>query len=424
MHASPSSASPGLHRPLVVWAVALFAYIAAVAGRSAFGVASVEAADRFGVDGAVLSLFGVVQLGSYAAAQIPAGLLLDRIGPRRMLVLGAVIMAVGHGLLAVGTELPIALVARTLTGIGDACTLISAVRLTASWFPGRQIPLFTQLTSTLGQLGQALAAVPFFALLLSAGWSPAFASLSLLLVVVVVLALALVRDQPRAADDEPPPPRLRPRETVSEIVHSRAAWAGLFAHWLMLFSVNAFLFLWGVPYLTLGHGLGSGEVSFLLTLHVVLTMLIGPGVGVLTGRMPQHRVRIVWCALAVIVVVWGATLAIPQQLTAAQLTPLIAALALGTGTLAVGFDLARTGVRPALIGTATGFVNIGGFGGGLLAVLLVGVVLDLVTGGGAADLGDYRIALASQGILFLVGTFGLAATLRLPKSPRAPDTRR
>src|SRR5690554_6691110 len=121
-----SSAGPGsrVTRPHLVWAVGVFAYLCAVSGRASFGVASVEASSLFGVDGAVLSLFGVVQLSTYAAAQIPAGLLLDRLGPRRMMVLGAVTMAVGQVLLAFSTDVPTALLARMLTGMGDAATLI------------------------------------------------------------------------------------------------------------------------------------------------------------------------------------------------------------------------------------------------------------------------------------------------------------
>ena len=89
-----------LTRAHLVWAVGVFAYLCAVSGRAAFGVASVEASARFGADGTLLSMFGVVQLGTYAAAQIPAGLFLDRLGPRRMLVLGALTMTAGQLLLA------------------------------------------------------------------------------------------------------------------------------------------------------------------------------------------------------------------------------------------------------------------------------------------------------------------------------------
>src|SRR5690606_20742070 len=196
-----SAPRPRLGRAHLIWAVGVFAYLCAVSGRAAFGVASVEASERFGVDGAVLSLFGVVQLGTYAAAQIPAGLLLDRLGPRRMMVLGAVTMAVGQVLLAFSTDVPTALLARMLTGMGDAATLISVVRLIATWFPSGQVPVFTQLATMIGQFGQAVAAVPFLALLIGAGWTVAWSSLAFLLLFSVLLVIAVVRDEPPGDPD-------------------------------------------------------------------------------------------------------------------------------------------------------------------------------------------------------------------------------
>ena len=95
-----------------MWAVGVFAYLCAVyRARVLRGGQRRGFLARFGVDGAMLSLFGVVQLGTYAAAQIPAGLLLDRLGPRRMLVLGALTMAVGQVLLAFSIDVPTALLA-------------------------------------------------------------------------------------------------------------------------------------------------------------------------------------------------------------------------------------------------------------------------------------------------------------------------
>lgn len=60
MSSSPSNAPRASRRALAVWAVAVLAYLCGVTARSAFGVASVEASARFGVDGTLLSLFGVV----------------------------------------------------------------------------------------------------------------------------------------------------------------------------------------------------------------------------------------------------------------------------------------------------------------------------------------------------------------------------
>ena len=430
-----SSTAPRLTRAHLVWAVGVFAYLCAVSGRASFGVASVEASARFGIDGAVLSLFGVVQLGTYAVSQIPAGLLLDRIGPRRMMIIGAVTMAAGQVLLALANDVPTALIARLLTGAGDAATLISMVRLIATWFPTGQVPLFTQLATMIGQFGQAVAAgpqqaqkgwaggataggkqavaaVPFLALLVSAGWTAAWSSLAFLLLLSVLLVLAVVRDEPPGEPDAAPPVPVRPVQVLRDVFTSRAAWSGFFLHALTLASVNAFLFLWGVPYLTNGHGLSPAEVGALLTVNVVIMVAIGPLIGVLTGRFPRHRARLGWIAGAILSIVWVGTLLAPGPLTAWQLMPLIIALAVGSATCSVGFDLARTGVPRRAIGTATGMVNIGGYSFSLLSVLLVGVLLDLLAPDGAAALDDYRLALSSMGVLMGAAALGLLLTTR------------
>ncbi|RCS80294.1 MFS transporter [Brachybacterium alimentarium] len=407
-----TSLASRLTRAHLVWAVGVFAYLCAVSGRAAFGVASVEASERFAVDGAVLSLFGVVQLGTYAAAQIPAGLLLDRIGPRRMLVLGAVTMAAGQIVLAVATEVPTALVARLLTGVGDAATLISVVRLIATWFPTGQVPVFTQLATMIGQFGQAVAAVPFLALLVGFGWAPAWAPLAFLLVLSVLLVIAFVQDEPAGDPHAAPALPVRPGQVLRDVFTSRAAWSGFFLHSLTLLSVNSFLFLWGVPYMTLGHGLSPTEIGTLLTVNVVVMVAIGPMIGVLTGRFPHQRARLGFLAGGVLALAWTITLLIPVPLSAWQLLPLIIALSVGSATCSVGFDLARTGVPPRAIGTATGMVNIGGYSSSLLAVLLIGLLLDRFSPNGPAGLDDFRLAFTSLGALMLVAALGLLLTTR------------
>ncbi|GAA1483965.1 MFS transporter [Brachybacterium fresconis] len=407
-------------RAHLVWAVGVFAYLCAVSGRASFGVASVEASDRFGVDGAVLSLFGVVQLGTYAAAQIPAGLLLDRVGPRRMMVLGAVTMAAGQLLLALATDVPTALVARMLTGVGDAATLISVVRLIATWFPTGQVPVFTQLATMIGQFGQAVAAVPFLAVLVGFGWTAAWSSLAFLLVFSVLLVLAVVRDEPPGDEGAVALARPRAGQVLRDVFTSRAAWSGFFLHSLTLATVNTFLFLWGVPYLTNGHGLDPAAVGALLTINVVVMVAIGPLVGVATGRFPQHRARLGWIAGGVLTVAWTITLLIPVPLTAWQLLPLIVALSVGSATCSVGFDLARTGVPPRAIGTATGMVNIGGYTTSLLAVLVIGLILDVLAPDGRAGLDDYRLAFSSMVVFLALAAVGLFLTTR-PRRPAHRD---
>src|SRR3981189_2034065 len=76
-------------RAWIVWTTGLLAYIVAVLDRTTLGVSGLNAADRFGASPSVLSTFVVLQVIVYAAAQVPAGVLLDRYGSRLLIVAGA-----------------------------------------------------------------------------------------------------------------------------------------------------------------------------------------------------------------------------------------------------------------------------------------------------------------------------------------------
>src|SRR3954467_12249154 len=140
-------------RAYVVWLVALGAYAVAVFHPASLGVAAVEAQERFSAGASAVSLFRVVQLAVYAALQVPVGVALDRFGSRRMILAGALTMAAGQFALALATDVPTAVAARVLVGAGDAMTFISVLRVVSLWFPGRTVPLMTQHTGILGQLG-------------------------------------------------------------------------------------------------------------------------------------------------------------------------------------------------------------------------------------------------------------------------------
>ena len=86
----------GGRRALVVWLTAVGVYFLAIFHRSSLGVAGIAAAERFDISAAQLSTFTVLQLGVYAAMQIPVGVLIDRYGPKRLLFTGAVLMTVAQ----------------------------------------------------------------------------------------------------------------------------------------------------------------------------------------------------------------------------------------------------------------------------------------------------------------------------------------
>ena len=84
---------------LKVWVAAMEVYLVAITGRSSFGVAGLDAIERFDVNARRIAVFASVQLGVYAIARIPTGMLIDKFGPRILLVVGAVTMGIGQVIL-------------------------------------------------------------------------------------------------------------------------------------------------------------------------------------------------------------------------------------------------------------------------------------------------------------------------------------
>ncbi|MGZ5368576.1 MAG: MFS transporter, partial [Aeromicrobium sp.] len=130
----------------VIWLVALSVYLLAVFHRSSMAVAGLAATDRFDISASQLASFTMLQLLVYAAMQIPVGLMLDRFGPRRIMLAGVAILTLAQVGFAFADSYALALIARLFVGAGDAMIFICVLRLVTTWFSARRIPLITQLT--------------------------------------------------------------------------------------------------------------------------------------------------------------------------------------------------------------------------------------------------------------------------------------
>lgn len=410
-------------RMWTVWSVGVLAYISAVLQRTSFGVAGLDAAHRFGTPAGIVATFVVVQLLVYALLQIPVGVLLDRFGSRLMITTGAIVMAMGQVSLAFADSVPEGIIARVLVGAGDAMTFSSVLRLVPAWFPARRVPVMTQITGLIGQSGQILSAVPFAALLHTAGWQPAFLACAAVAATAALAAGFALRNRPPGAAARATRPTADP--VFAQI---KAVWAhpgtrlGMWTHFTTCFAPMTFAMMWGFPYLVSGEGLSSATAGALMTLFVVAGLAFGPTLGVLTQRHPRRRSNLALSVIALNVVPWVLVLAWPGPAPLWLLVVLMIGLASGGPGSAIGFDFARTFVPAHRLGTATGIVIMGGFGGALVAILLAGLVLDLVGGAGAPGSGDvegFRLAMATQLPLFAIGLVGLYRSRRATRARMA-----
>src|ERR1700731_111524 len=397
-------------RAWIVWSVGLLAYIVAVLDRTTLGVSGLQAANRFGVSPGVLSSFVVLQVVVYAAAQVPAGVLLDKFGPKTLIATGGALMAAGQLTLAFTTSLPEAIGARAVLGLGDALTFISVLRLAPHWVPARRVPPVTQLTGICGQLGQVRSAVPFLALLSHAGWTTAYTSVAALGLLSVALTLSLVHDTPQGAIVRDEKSNLRATLANVKIVWLRPGTRlGFFTHMGTQFSVTVFALMWGVPYLTVAQGLSPGAAGALLTISVVAAIASGIVIGIFTGRLPHRRSRLVLGIIGANALAWTVVLALPGRAPLWLLVALIVVISVGGPGSMVGFDFARTFNPTATLGTAQGMVNMGGFVASLLVMQAMGLILDAA---GDFSFESFRLAWTVQYAIWILAVVGILITRR------------
>ncbi|HEY2057778.1 MAG TPA: MFS transporter [Amycolatopsis sp.] len=386
-------------RSWLIWLTAVTVYLLAVFHRTSFGVAGLQAAERFGVGSAALGTFTVLQVGVYAAMQIPTGVLVDRYGPRRVLTAAALILGLGQLLLGFASTYGVGLLARGVLGLGDALTFVSVLRLVAAHFPGRQYALLTSFTSAVGYIGNLAATVPLTLLLDGPGWTVTFLSVGAITLLYSVPVLLRVRDTALGVP-EPVREPVRAAELARQV---RTAWRvpgtrlGFWVHFTTMFAPNVLTLLWGLPFLVQGQGLPPATASALLTVFVFGSMAGGPLLGTLIGRRPSLRMPLVGGYLGGAAVVWAVLLGWSGPLPVGVLVPAFAFLALGGPASMIGFALARDYNPMHRVGTATGVVNVGGFVATTITALAVGVLLQW-TGG------NFRVALLAVVVVLAVGT--------------------
>lgn len=420
---------------IVVWLIALLSYAVAILNRNSFSALGPTAQEYFSVDATILGTFAVMQLLLYTAMQIPVGIFVGRFGPTRMILFGGILMVVGQTLLATAEQVWVVVLARVLVGIGDAGTFVSVLRIVAHWFPARQFPVWSQLTSQFGQFGQIAAVIPLALLVSSAGWQNGFLAVASLTFLVVIAVFVFVSDGPDrrplatvlmrqkvSADDTVTPERASlVSEVATQVRGIPKLWAlpgvrlAFWVHFTPPFSSGAFFMLWGFPFLTGGLGFSQSAARALITMSVIVGIVLGIIIGPIMMRFNAQRVWMVIGVIVLIMTTWTVVLLWPGVPPLGLVIVLLLVLAMGFPMSMVSFDVLRTYSPVRLISVATGFVNTGGFIAAIIAIFLIGVTLDALNSGTPEtyNLDAFKWAMTTQYLVWGLGLWQILRNVRL-----------
>ncbi|MGB8324480.1 MAG: MFS transporter, partial [Candidatus Acidiferrum sp.] len=140
---------------------------------------------------------------SYAAMQVPAGILLDRFGVRRIGRIGALLWSVASFCAALSTGLTQLFAARLLLGVAESPTFPANAKAIGQWFPERERSLAISVTDAAAKLSSAIGVPLIGILLLHFGWRWSFAATGFISLLYFFLFRRVYTEPPEASQSAP-----------------------------------------------------------------------------------------------------------------------------------------------------------------------------------------------------------------------------
>ncbi|HBN23230.1 MAG TPA: hypothetical protein DD412_08350 [Holosporales bacterium] len=227
--------------------------------------------------GSIMSFYYI----GYVIMQVPAGVILDRIGVRLPVVASVLMCSTGVLLFAIASNSIVLSIARLLMGVGSAFAFLSNVKVASLWFDPKKMPLFIGLTLAAGTLGAKVAGFPLVYLLDALGWQSALELLAASGGALALLSWFIVKDVQVSDLQE------RKESLKEEIQHIIASFSAILKEplsWVigmyglaMYLPLSGFSDLWGAAYIEDMYGVSravAADMSWLIYLGIGISALL------------------------------------------------------------------------------------------------------------------------------------------------------
>ncbi len=403
-------------RRLLALAVIVASYVLSFFQRFAPAGIAQDLAAAFQTSAASLGVLAGTYFYVYTVMQVPTGILVDTLGPRRILFLGGLVAGGGSLLFGVADSLNGALVGRTLIGLGVSVVFIAMLKIIAVWFEEQRFATVVGMSMLVGNLGSVLAGAPLSWLAQATGWRGVFVGVGIVSLLLGALCWLLVRDRIETgpASHGHGVDRTQVLGGLLSVLKNRATWPAAAVNFGMAGSFFAFGGLWAMPYLTQVHAMTRAVASTHLSVYFAGFALGCLFIGGLSDRLRRRKLVVLFAAhmYGVIWLVWLTGMTMPLAASYA----LFGLMGLSTAGFTLTWACAKEVNPPQLSGMSTSVTNMGGFLGGALLQPLVGWVMDMSWDGTMANgIRLYSAETFKYGFLLLaaVAWFGVLSAWRI-----------
>jgi MFS family permease len=258
-------------RAYLAWAAVATAYAIAFLQRVSPQTVSLSFMRDFGTDAGGVAMLASSYFWGYTLMQIPAGLLVDRYGVKRVVLFSMLASSLGSAAFALAPNLLDVFVARLIVACGDALVFTALLKLVAQNFSDERFGIMSGISQVSGYVGGVMATTPLAAAVSGFGWRACFVFIAC--IGVANFAFASVVLKPDAAAHS--------NKTLSGVL--LASWRALsqIANWgcAMSFAshfavVTTLSGVWGIPMVAHFFNISPSAAGTPL-----LTFMVGNAVG-------------------------------------------------------------------------------------------------------------------------------------------------
>jgi sugar phosphate permease len=362
---------------------------------------------------------GVLQsafTSSYGLAQLPIGVLIDKVGPRLLLAAGMALWSVAQAWGGLVSGLRSFIGARAVLGLGEAPQFPAGARVISDWYHVRDRGLPIGVFNSSSSIGPAVAPMLLTALMVAFGWRGMFVIMGLAGLLVALVWYAVYREPSAAGLTDEELSSIRAGDVAPAEGVSLARWLRLFRHrttWGMVLGFAGSLYLvwlylaWLPDYLQKERGMTELKTGFAASVPFVFGALGSLTGGYLSDRLAGRGVPPVLSRKLPVIggLIGMAVFTVPAALTgstAVALGCISLAMFFGNVSTASSWALATVAAPPGYVASLGAIQNFGGYiGGATVAPAVTGLVVDY-TGSFAPALIAGAAVAAGAAALYLV----------------------
>lgn len=379
---------------LVVFVALTILYFFSILHR--VGTASIadSLATDFNTDNSVLGLMSGMYFYSYAAAQVPIGIMLDKMGTRKTIILLGLVASFGNLIFSLSPTILVLALGRGLIGFGVGGFYISSIRALAIHYNPKRYATLTSVLTSLGHIGGIVASSPLAILSIALGWREAFLVICTLMFFFVIVSWFNVEEE------NPTPSKGSIRDDLRKVFSNRQLLKILPVPFFVYGCFVSFQGLWAGPFLIDVYDMTKATASLFFMFISIGFVVAFPLAGIISDKSRRKK-PILLAGIILSFLFWLIMAIFGGALNNYQIITLLTFLGISMGMTCIFLTIPVTLFPLEISGSAIAGLNIFNFIGGGVFQFLMGFIIDS-TNQASSEFFGYQIifVISALGALF------------------------